>query len=198
MSSDDRVSKRIIFWIGIISVLVILILGGAFLLFAKGQKNSDVVELDTGTVIMTYSDDTNVYALDNLVATKDSDGVRMDKYYDFSVSTTFAEASEIEYEVALTVDKKNSTIDPSNIHVYLEKQKSGTYIKVFSPKVIEGSLKKSEIGVPAGSFSLTKASKKTDSVDNYRLRMWVKEDANISEQDLKKFAVKIEIFGKAK
>ena len=116
MGSDNGVSKKVIIWLVVASVLLVLVLVATFLLFFRKQIKSDVIEMDTGTIIMTYSDDSNVFALKDMVPTKDTEGVKSEKYYDFAVSTTFAEAKSIDYEVVISVDDKNSTIDEKNIH----------------------------------------------------------------------------------
>ena len=197
MGSDNGVSKKVIIWLVVASVLLALVLVATFLLFFKKQTKSDVIEMDTGTIIMTYSDDSNVFALKDMVPTKDTEGVKSEKYYDFAVSTTFAEAKSIDYEVVISVDDKNSTIDEKDIHFYLEKQKSGTFIKVLGPASYETNKSKTELGANSGTMTLAKASKEVDSVDNYRLRMWLSEDVNVSKLTTKDFAVKIEIYGKA-
>ena len=90
----------------------------------------------------------------------------------------------------------SSTISDSDIMDYLEKQTSGTYSKVDEPKEFTPIKKKTELGSPAKSMVLSKFSLSANQVDNYRLRIWVKEGAVITDPNAT-YKVRVNVYGKA-
>ena len=52
MGSDNGVSKKVIIWLVVASVLLVLVLVATFLLFFRKQIKSDVIEMDTGKIFL--------------------------------------------------------------------------------------------------------------------------------------------------
>ena len=104
--------------------------------------------------------------------------------------------TEDSYEIAIIKDETSTILD-SDIMVYLEKESSGSYAKVEEPSVFTPIKKKSKLGSPTGSMVLNKVSLSGDRVDNYRLRIWVREGAKVSNPAAS-FQVKVKVYGDAK
>ena len=71
------------------------------------------------------------------------------------------------------------------------------------PKNFIAESKDTEIGTPKGAMVLKKVTKEREEddseklvkyVDNYRLKMWLGENASIS--DVRTYAVKVNVYGK--
>ena len=84
-------------------------------------------------------------------------------------------------------------IKNSDIKVYLEKQKKGTYISVFEPNLFVPIEKKSKLGTDTDSMILYNEVKNDDSSDNYRLRMWAADTSKVDITKVKDFSVEIGI-----
>lgn len=196
---DKNVMKKLIVTLIIVSILIILVISGAFLLFFNKQKQVDKTPVQTGTISMTYKAATNGIQLLNPQPMSDSLGksVRTEgSYFDFTVTSNMKGNANITYEVAVVVEKA-STIPAEYIKVYLEKEHSGTYSKVAVPTVFSPLKKKSGIGSPLGSMIVAKETVAEDNISNYRLRLWLKEDAPILDSTAT-FKVRVNVYGKAK
>lgn len=159
----------------------------------QNKQSKDDVKAN---VSMTYTESTNGISIENASPTSDEVGKKLNgknEYFDFTVSTKNPNKSKVVYEIAAVKDK-NSTISDNDIRIYLEKQVSGTYEEIVKPQPFKPIAKNSKIGSPKGSMLLKKVKTKVSSNDNYRLRMWLSDKANI--QDVKTYAVKINVYGK--
>ena len=191
-------TKKIVLLMLIISVILILLVSGAFVLFFQKQKNNIKEVVKTSVVSMTYSAPVNGLTLTNLTPLSDEIGKtsRDDgSYFDFAVTSAMDSDTKVEYEIALLKDE-SSTISDSDIMVYLERQSSGTYSKVEEPITFCPRKKKSSLGSPAKSMVLDKVSLSSNQVDNYRLRIWVREGAIITDPGAT-YTVRVNVYGKA-
>ena len=182
----------------IISSVSLLIIGAFYLQNSKPQ----VIEQETfdgGSVILTYADDENLFVIENGVPTTDLVGMTYDsadKYFDFTVKTIVDEADFIEYKIVLIKKEAISTALDDNVKVYLEKEDRGTYTKVSEPLVFESNINDKSLGESA--MSIFKIKKNSSGNDNYRLRMWISDEAIVSPEQIQNYGVKIAIVGEAK
>ena len=201
MEEKKGISKNVLIGIIGVSILIAIVVIVSFIIFYNSPKKVKNEKADAGYVSMTYTDDEAAFSITNASPVTDSVGMSLsgaDQYFDFTINTSILDDAIVEYEISLVKDSKNSNALDSNIKVYLEKQKSGTYVKEFGPKEFEGIKKKSDIGSPKGSMVIAKVSKQKDSTDNYRLRMWVSDKAVIADGALQNYTVKVLVKGKAK
>ena len=84
----------------------------------------------------------------------------------------------VNYEIAITKNADKSTINDSDIKIYLEKENSGSYSKVFGPSKFKGISKTSDLGTPKGSMVLAKVTNKKSIIENYRLKVWLSNTAS--------------------
>ena len=108
-------------------------------------------ELKGADLILEYTG--NSTGLELINTTPVPDAVAMvetdsTKYFDFSVETDLKKAHSVEYEIYITKDKNTSNLSDDDIRVYLEKENSGTYTKVFGPEKYTPLKKESKFGNP--------------------------------------------------
>ncbi len=191
-------TKEVILLILILSILVVSVVGISFSSFVGTQsgKNDNVV--NSGTISMTYTEETNGIRIDNAVPTTDAAGKILsgsNEYFDFTVSSSLIGSSSITYEVAAMKDN-SSTISDNEIRLYLEKEESGTYNEAMAPSNYVPRTSESTYGAPVGSMVLTTDTHNYSTSDNYRLRMWLGENA-VLDFETRTYIVKINIYGKA-
>ena len=192
------ISKKIIIWIVIISVLLLAVIGLLFVSFFKTREDN-IKEKDSGAVLMTYGNENNSLSISKVTPIKDEDGMKMEnknEYFDFSITTKLEDASSIEYEITITPNITDVSV-LSGIKVYLERQNNGTYGKLFEPKLFVANPNETVFGSPKGSMVIASVVKDADSVDNYRLRVWIDEKATITEEVAKKISFDVSVHGKA-
>ncbi len=194
----NELSKE--FWYVFISICVVLIvvIGAGFIAFSN--KKDEVVEKveNGGNITLNYTNNTNGLSLTNITPVTDLIGVKSyeeGQYFDFSINVDLDNATSIEYEISAIKDEKNSTISDEDIRIYLEKEESGTYSKVFGPEKFVPLKKESKLGSQEGSMVLTSAVKKKSTVDNYRLRFWLSDKSLIASGN---YSLEIVVNGKAK
>lgn len=193
---NKEYSKKIIISLILVIILVLLVICLSFSAYIKMEQNKQSKDDVKANVSMTYTESTNGISIENASPTSDEVGKKLNgknEYFDFTVSTKNPNKSKVVYEIAAVKDK-NSTISDDDIRIYLEKQVSGTYEEIIKPQPFKPIAKNSKIGSPKGSMLLKKVKTKVSSNDNYRLRMWLSDKANI--QDVKTYAVKINVYGK--
>ena len=197
-------SKFIFISVILVTILVILVLCLSFTAFKKATSedgtNSNNDSNGNGginsRISMTYTENMNGISIQDALPTSDEVGKNLNgkgEYFDFTIKSNIVNSS-ITYEIAAIKDK-SSTISDDSIKLYLEKQNSGSYEQVMEPTIFKSITKRSKIGSPNGSMVLYKLNRKKSGTDNYRLRMWIKEDA-VVEMD-KSYTVKVNVYGKA-
>lgn len=194
----NKLTKQ--FWLFLlgISIICVIILTVAIVFFTN--RKPDVIEKEKkgAVVYLNYSSNFNGLSISKAVPTIDEIGIKNEKkgeYFDFSVEVNLDNASSVEYELSIIKDKKNSTINDNDIRIYLEKEKSGTYTKVFGPIGFSPLKEKSALGSPKGSMVLMTSKKINSSPDNYRLRIWLSDKAVIQDG---KYSVEVAVNGVAK
>lgn len=196
-AKKDNSSKVILLSILAITILVISVIGVSFAAFVRVQKGKKANTISTGNISMNYTESTNGISIKDALPMSDSVGKTLKgngEYFDFTINSSIIGNVSINYEIAAIKDKK-STIDDNSVKIYLEQQKSGSYEEVMAPTKFQPISKQSKIGAPVGSMVLKRATKKRSSIDNYRLRMWLDENAVVAAG--KFYSIKINVYGKA-
>lgn len=199
MENKKGLSKGVIVSIIFIISVVILSIVGAFYLQNSRPQVIEQETFDGGSVILTYADDENLFVIENGTPTADLVGMSYDsadKYFDFTVKTMVDEADFIEYKIVLIKNEDISTALDDNVKVYLEKEDRGTYTKVSEPLVFESNIMDKSLGESV--MSIFKIKKSSSGNDNYRLRMWISDEAIVSTEQIQNYGVKIAIVGEAK
>lgn len=199
MEVKKGVSKSVIIGCIIIIILIVCIVAGAFYIYYGSPEEVYQESLTGGNISLTYSDEENLFAIEKAIPTSDIEGKKYDSadlFYDFTVKVDIEDANVIEYEILLVKDETLSNALNSNIKVYLEKEDSGTYVQVAGPEIFNSNVEDEKIGDSV--MSVYKEKRTESGNDNYRLRMWVSDTANITPGELQNYAVKIALKGAAK
>jgi len=188
------------FWIIVIviSCLMIALITVGFIVYGKRTPEVIEKEADGGYVTLNYTSEVN--ALTILSATPTTDAVGMKnmtdgQYFDFSVDVNLADAPKVEYEISLIKDNTVSNISNEDIRIYLEKEESGTYTKLFGPEKFTPSKNYSSAGSEIGSMVLANVKKIKSETDNYRLRIWLSDESLATGGN---FSVEVDIHAVAK
>ena len=199
MESKKGVSKGVVISIVFIILVVVAVIVCAVFIQSSKPQVIEQETLEGGSITLTYADDENLFVIENAIPTADLVGMAYDsadKYFDFTVKTLVDEADYIEYKIVLVKDEEISTALDENIKVYLEKEDSGTYTKVIEPLLFESNITDKKLGENA--MAIFKFKKNSSGNDNYRLRMWISEDANITPDQIQNYGVNVKIIGEAK
>lgn len=199
MENKKGISKGVIITSIIIVLLVVAIVVGAFYIHNSKPVNVEEDTLPGGDIALTYSDEENLFVIENALPTSDVVGTTLDSaelFFDFTVKTEIEDAEYIEYEILLVKDETLSTALNDNVKVYLEREKSGTFSKVNDPVLFSANVKDAELG---DSVMKVHNQRKTSSgSDNYRLRLWISDTAVFTPGEIQNFGVKVAIKGTAK
>ena len=197
---EKEKNGKLIILIAGISLIILIIL--IILIVSFVNKPSDVVtEKKTGgEVNITYTDKSNTLTITGATPMEDSAAIKDlagENYFEFSVETKLDEAEEVNYEISISKNVSKSTINDSDIRVYLEKENSGSYTKVFGPKPFKGISKTTDLGTKKGDMVIANMTNKKSIIENYRLKIWLSNTAAEStiSQD---YSVEINIKGDAK
>ena len=182
----------------IISLLLLMLLIIGIYVFNNRKAKVVNVEENGGNIVLNYTNHMSGLSLENIIPTTDSvakKGLLDGEYFDFSVSLSLDNATEIEYEIALIKNTKKTTIKDDDIKVYLEQEKSGTYSSVLEPTAFTPIKSKTKLGSPAGSMVLYSIKKSKSGDDNYRLRIWLSDTSLVDSGNVE---VEVQIFGVAR
>lgn len=191
-------SRLVIILVVTISIIVIGIIGLSFAVFSSSDGNKEYNTIATGKISMTYTEAVNGISITNAFLTTDEAGKKLSgdkQYFDFTVDTVIEGDAEIEYDIA-AIKGSNSSIDDDDIRLYLEQQKSGTYSSLMEPSKFISISKESKNGSPKNSMILATVKKNESEIDNYRLRMWLADSAQLDDNE-QTFAVKINVYAKS-
>ena len=173
--TGDVLTKK--FWYFILGICIFLsiILGISIYLFANREEEVIEKNENGGQITLNYTNNVTGLNLMNITPVTDSVAIKDltdQHYFDFFIDVDLKEAASIEYEISAIKNTKESTILDDDIRIYLEKEQSGTYTKVFGPSKYS-PLKSSS----KGSMVLLKTKALKSSKDNYRLRMWLSDQS---------------------
>ena len=197
MNSKDSKGAFIILMITVVLILSGLIVAG-YIAFSLREQEVVEEEENGADIVLNYSTNYNGLEIKNATKMKDDDGIinlKEGKYFDFSIEVLLDNAASVEYEVSIEKDEVNSTIPDSDIKIYLEKEKEGTYTKVFGPEKFTPLKKNSKYGSKKGSMPLVEVKKTNSNTDNYRLRMWLSDKSKLTTGT---YSVNVEVNGIAK
>ena len=198
MEEKKGISAKV--WIGII--VIILVVGCVIGISANIYYNSpgDVVydEMDGGEVSLRYTDDKNLFSIVDFTPLSDVSGMALesaDRFFDFIVATDISYANSISYNVVVVKNGDLSNVPNEYIKLYLEEEKSGSFVSVVEPTVFSPNVKDGTYDGEA--MTIFQMNKKKSGKDNYRLRMWISEEAQLTAEQINNFTINIEVEGEA-
>ena len=99
MENKKGISKGILIICLVIVLLVVAIVVGAFYIHNNQPVNVVEENLIGGSVALTYSDDENLFVIENAIPTSDVVGTKFDSaelFFDFTVKTEIEDANYVE------------------------------------------------------------------------------------------------------
>ncbi len=177
---SERNNKTILLSIIGILLLILAVIGVSYAAVFYSKTGEKVNRVTTGTITMSYSENTNGINLTDASPMNDEVGMSLSEdsqYFDFSVSATIGGNADINY-VITAVKTADSTLPDNAIKVYLTNVSSGGETQVLRPTKVSDLQITSEdqSGAPNGQFVLLASNFIETSVRNYRLRMWISDD----------------------
>ena len=197
MTNKKGISFKV--WMLLLAVFLTVgaVIGVSSYLCYGEPKNIEYDEVSGGEISMTYTDDQNIFGITNGVKMSDTVGIAQDasdKFFDFTINTDISNANNLEYSIILVKDETLSTSLDENVKIYLEKEVSGSYSEVTGPIVFSPNMKDSEY---ENAMTIYKGTNRNNKTENFRLRMWISDTANITPEQIQNFSVKIIVDGKA-
>ena len=193
--------KENIIIIIILIVMLIAIIGVSWAAFNFSQAGNVPNKITTGSITMTYTETDNTISLSNALPTTDKTGttrLKEGEYFDFNVSSEITGEVNINYEISAK-EVGEGTIDGSNIKLYLTKLNGESEEQLMTPEVYnEETSENTYTGRPAGEMSLYSSSMNSSESNDYRLRMYVREEYNPQgDGGGLTFTVQVNVYGKA-
>ena len=173
-------SKQVLLSVLGVAILVVAVVGVSFAAFTYSKAGEKVNTITTGTITMSYSEDTNGINLKDALPMTDEQGKALageNNVFEFTVSANITGTTTINYAVTATKEP-DSTLDDTAVKVYLTDITSGGDAEVLAPTKVSGLGKTASdvSGAPNDQYKLTSGTFNTTASKKYRLRMWVADD----------------------
>ena len=173
-------SKQVLLSVLGVAILVVAVVGVSFAAFSYSKTGEQVNTITTGTITMSYSEDTNGINLIDALPMTDEQGKALageNNVFEFTVGATITGTTTINYAVTATKES-GSSLDDTAVKVYLTDITSGGDTEVLAPTKVS-ALQKTTSDVSGASndqYKLTSGTFNTTTTKKYRLRMWVADD----------------------
>lgn len=188
-------SKSLVLLILGIIILIIAVFGVSYAAIYYSKMGEKVNNVSTGTLTMSYSENTNGINLTDANATSDSVGMAMsqeNEYFDFTVSATMSGSTTVDYVIVGSKDT-SSTLPANAIKVYLTEVNGDSERQVVSPtKISELDSTDTISYVPDNQYVLLQSNFNKTTSRNYRLRMWIADDFNMT---VGSYTFRINVYG---
>ena len=197
--------KKVLFSILGILLLVLATVGVTFAVFTYTKLGTTENIVTTGTLKFLYTENTGVgngINISDALPVSDEVGksYSTENYvFDFSVEATNSGTEEIPYEV--TLRKKNtSTLNESNVKVYLTDMTEQTDIKLAGP-ILYSDLGQTIVDVgeeiEKTIYNGTVLGGELNYKKDFRLRMWIDENSNYDSISGKTFTILVNVYSNA-
>ncbi len=202
MNDNNDNSKQVLLSVLGVAILVVAVVGVSFAAFTYSQGGATVNTITTGTISMSYSEDTNGITLTNALPMADSTGMVLsgtDEYFDFTVTATVSGNGSTNINYAITATTvEGTTLTDDYVKVYLTNMASNADTQILAPTKISLLNKTSNdaSGAPDGQYILETGTFTGNATNQYRLRMWVSDDysaVNTSET----YTLRVNVYGAA-
>ena len=175
----EKNRKQIIWSIIGIVILILMAISVSYAAVFYSKTGEKVNTVTTGTITMSYSENTNGINITDAYPMADGIGKTLsqqNQYFDFTISATLGDTI-INYAVTATKES-DSTLPDNAVKVYLTDINGGADKEILAPtKISDLDITRSHVsGAPDGQFLLYSNSFSKNTSNNYRLRMWVASD----------------------
>ena len=194
----DNNSKSIKFIVICIIILILAVIGVSYAAVLYSKTGDKVNRVTTGTITMSYSENTNGINLVDAYPMADDIGKSLNEenqYFDFTISASMGGNVIIDYIITATKEV-DSTLPDNAVKVYLTNKSNSNETQVLAPTKISDLevTSNNKTGAPDGQFVLFSSSFNRVETRNYRLRMWVANDyvlPNISQN----YKLRVNVYG---
>lgn len=179
-------------------ILILAVFGVSYAAIFYSKMGEKINRVTTGTMTMSYSENTNGINITNASPISDAVGKNLNdenQYFDFTVSASMSGSIIINYTIT-AIRESDSTLSDSAVKVYLTNLNNEKEVQVLAPTKLSDLQVSSNrnIGVPNGQFILFNGNfNKTESL-NYRLRMWVADDYDLSDIS-QTYKLRVNVYG---
>ncbi len=186
----------------LVTVLLLVVIGISYAAFSYTGTGQKLNTITTGAISMEYVESTNVISMNNALPTTDTTGKKLSnsgEYFDFTVKSSIAGNTDINYEIAVKEENGN-TFSGKNVKFYLTKVNSdGSEEEAMPPKTYsEDPTSNVYTGRPSDMMSLFvgNLNQQGDTEIKYRLRLWVDESYNPqNDNGGLVYKVKVNVYG---
>ena len=179
MSDDKNDSKSKLLIITAIIVLIIAVIGVSYAAIFYSKIGDEVNNVSTGTIVMSYTENTNGIYLTNASPMTDEVGRTLtdeNLYFDFTVNATMSGNANVDYVISASKDSY-STLEDSAVKVYLTSLNGTNETTVLAPTKVSSLRTTNDIFyVPDNQYVILESNFTKSESRNYRLRMWVSDN----------------------
>ena len=179
MSDNKNDSKSKVLIITAIIVLIIAVIGVSYAAIFYSKIGDEVNNVSTGTIVMSYTENTNGIYLTNASPMTDEVGRTLtdeNLYFDFTVNATMSGNANVDYVISASKDSY-STLEDSAVKVYLTSLNGTNETTVLAPTKVSSLRTTNDIFyVPDNQYVILESNFTKSESRNYRLRMWVADD----------------------
>jgi len=196
--------KKIVITVILLLSVICVTVGVTYAAFTFVKVGTVENTIETGTVMLTYTEGKTGIILEDALPISDETGKMLtgeNNTFDFTVSATLGKDTVITYEVTavkIPITDMEPLLD-NEVKLYLERaiDLETAYTEIMAPTNFIPRVEVSEIGSPLGSMILDTGTFSNEGVTihNYRLRMWVDENTEITDVQ-KKYGIKINVYAK--
>ena len=201
MKNNNNNSKQVLLSVLGVAILVVAVVGVSFAAFSYSKTGTQVNTITTGTISMNYVEGDNAINLTNALPMTDEVGKALadtNQYFDFTVSANITGTTTINYAITATKVDPDSTIPETGVKVYLTDMDGDADAQILAPTKVSALQKTSSdvSGAPDGDYKLTSGTFNATSSHDYRLRMWVADDYQVTGAS-QTFKLKVNVYGTA-
>ncbi len=200
---NNNSSKQILLSVLGVAILVVAVVGVSFAAFtwSAGDQSTKSNTVSTGTITMTYQEDTNAISIQNAMPMSESEGMNQsgtNQVFDFGIHASISGKTTINYAVSAKA-KDGNTLDSQYVDLYVEEineiggTKSGVAMAA-TPFATTGA--DTTTGKPANEMTLVSGNFTATGDKYYRLKMWVNESYTVADE-AKTFTVTLNAYAKA-
>ena len=182
MSDNKNDSKSKVLIITAIIVLIIAVIGVSYAAIFYSKIGDEVNNVSTGTIVMSYTENTNGIYLTNASPMTDEVGRTLtdeNLYFDFTVNATMSGNANVDYVISASKDSY-STLEDSAVKVYLTSLNGTNETTVLAPTKVSSLRTTNDIFyVPDNQYVILESNFIKSESRNYRLRMWLSDDYSL-------------------
>ena len=206
----DNNSKQVLLSVLGVAILVVAVVGVSFAAFSYTDTGTKVNTITTGSITMSYSEDTNGINLTDALPMTDEQGIALtgeSNVFDFTITASVTGNATINYAIIAAPEDSNSSntfVTDDTVKVYLTDTDDTATGNTSSDPAILSSLPASSTvsattGAPntADDYVLANGTYTGASEsDSYRLRMWIDQDAT-APTTKEIYKLRVRVYGQA-